>query len=67
MVDVLGFHKASTVLEYCFPIALGSPATLARVDEWLADNNAPKQAQRYIGEARAEIARALAAQAYDAG
>ena len=66
MVDVLGFHKASTVLEYCFPIALGSPETLARVDEWLADNKAPKQAQRYIGEARAEIARALAARAYDA-
>ena len=63
---MLGFHKASTVLEYCFPIALGSPATLARVDEWLADNRAPKQAQRYIGEARAEIARALAAQEADA-
>jgi aminopeptidase N len=66
MVDVLGFHKASTVLEYCFPIALGSAATLARVDEWLADNQAPKQAQRYIGEARAEIARALTAREYDA-
>ena len=66
LVDTLGFHKASTVLEYCFPIALGSAATLARVDEWLADNNAPKQAERYIGEARAEIARALAAREYDA-
>jgi aminopeptidase N len=66
LVDTLGFHKASTVLEYCFPIALGSAATLARVDEWLADNKAPKQAQRYIGEARAEIARALTAREYDA-
>jgi len=66
LVDTLGFHKASTVLEYCFPIALGSPATLARVDEWLLDNKAPKQAQRYIGEARAEIARALDAREYDA-
>ncbi|HEV2796717.1 MAG TPA: ERAP1-like C-terminal domain-containing protein, partial [Nocardioides sp.] len=66
MVDVLGFHKASTILEYCFPIALGSEATLARVDEWLADNKAPKQAQRYIGEARAEIARALRAREFDA-
>ncbi|RYB95220.1 aminopeptidase N [Nocardioides oleivorans] len=65
LVDVLGFHKASTVLEYGFPKALGSAATLARLDEWLADNNAPKQAQRYIGEARADIARALAAQAHD--
>jgi aminopeptidase N len=66
LVDVLGFHKASTVLEYGFPKPLGSAATLARLDEWLADNNAPKQAQRYIGEARADIARALAAQAFDA-
>ena len=54
------------MLEYGFPKPLGSAATLARLDEWLADNSAPKQAQRYIGEARAEIARALAAQAYDA-
>ncbi len=66
LVDVLGFHKASTILEYGFPKALGSAATLARLDEWLADNNAPKQAQRYVGEARAEIARALAAQEFDA-
>jgi aminopeptidase N len=66
LVDVLGFHKASTVLEYGFPKPLGSAATLARLDEWLADNHAPKQAQRYIGEARAEIARALTAQAFDA-
>jgi aminopeptidase N len=66
LVDVLGFHKASTVLEYGFPKPLGSEATLARLDEWLADNHAPKQAQRYIGEARAEIARALTAQAFDA-
>ena len=66
LVDVLGFHKASTILEYGFPRALGSAATLARLDEWLADNKAPKQAQRYVGEARAEIARALAAQEADA-
>ena len=67
LIDTLGFHKASTVLEYGFPKPLGSEATLARLDAWLADNDAPKGAQRYIGEARAEIARALAAQACDAG
>jgi aminopeptidase N len=66
LVDTLGFHKASTILEYGFPKALGSEATLARLDEWLADSSAPKQAQRYVGEARAEIARALAAQQHDA-
>ena len=66
LVDTLGFHKASTILEYGFPKPLGSEATLARLDEWLAGATAPKQAQRYVGEARAEIARALAAQRYDA-
>ncbi len=66
LIDTLGFHKASAVLEFGFPKPLGSKATLARLDEWLADNNAPKGAQRYVGEARAEIARALTAQAYDA-
>ena len=66
LIDTIGFHKASAVLEYGFPKPLGSAATLARLDEWLADNNAPKGAQRYVGEARAEIARALAAQEHDA-
>src|SRR5690349_4877198 len=66
LVDVLGFHKASTILEYAFPKPLGSAASLARLDEWLETSTAPKQAKRYIGEARADIARALAAQAYDA-
>jgi aminopeptidase N len=66
IIDRLGFHKASTILEHGFPRPLGSEATLARLDEWLADNAAPKQAQRYVGEARADIARALEAQRYDA-
>ena len=66
-IDTLGFHKASVVLEYGFPKALASPATIARLDEWLADNTAPKGAVRYVGEARAEVARALDAQACDAG
>ncbi|QSR32042.1 aminopeptidase N [Nocardioides sp. S5] len=66
VIDTLGFHKASTVLEYGFPKPLGSQATLDRLDAWLADNRAPKGAQRYVGEARSEIARALAAQACDA-
>ena len=66
-IDTLGFHKASVVLEYGFPKTLASPATMARLDEWLADNTAPKGAVRYVGEARAEVARALDAQAFDAG
>ena len=66
-IDTLGFHKASVVLESGFPKALASPATMARLDAWLADNTAPKGAVRYVGEARAEVARALDAQACDAG
>ncbi|WP_310529710.1 ERAP1-like C-terminal domain-containing protein, partial [Nocardioides sp.] len=66
VIDTLGFHKASVVLEYGFPLAVGSPAVVARLDEWLADNNAPKGAQRYLAEARDDIVRALAAQARDA-
>lgn len=65
-IDLLGFHKGSVVLEYGFPKALASAETVARLDAWLADNDAPKGAQRYVGEARAEVVRALAAQERDA-
>ena len=67
IIDSLGFHKAREVLEYGFPLSVGSPEVVRRLDEWLADNNAPKGAVRFVGEARADIARALAAQERDAG
>ncbi len=66
VIDTLGFHKASVLLERGFPLAVGSAEVVARLDEWLADNRAPKGAVRYVGEARADIARALAAQERDA-
>lgn len=67
VIDRLGFHKASVVLEYGFPLAVGSPEVVARLDEWLAASpDAPTGAVRYVGEARADIARALAAQERDA-
>ena len=44
MIDMLGFHKASTVLEYGFPQAARLARDVARLDEWLADNDAPKGA-----------------------
>ncbi|WP_435742432.1 aminopeptidase N [Nocardioides sp. SYSU DS0663] len=65
-IDRLGFHKASVLLEHGFPKPLATQATVDRLDAWLADNDAPKAAQRYAGEARAEIVRALAAQERDA-
>ena len=66
LIDTIGFHKASVILEHGFPTPLGSSATLARLDEWLAEGHASTGAQRYVGEARAEIARALTAQEHDA-
>ena len=55
------------MLEFGFPLAVGSPEVVARLDEWLAASaDAPKGARRFVGEARADIARALAAQERDA-
>jgi aminopeptidase N len=66
LMDTLGFHKASVVLEYGFPKTLASPELIARLDQWLVDSPAPKGAKRFVGEARDEMARALAAQERDA-
>ncbi|MFC6153546.1 aminopeptidase N [Nocardioides yefusunii] len=66
LVEVLGFHKASIVLEYGFPKAVASAELLEKADAWLATTDAPVQAQRYVREGRADVARALAAQAFDA-
>jgi aminopeptidase N len=66
LIDTLGFHKGSVVLEYGFPKPLASSETVQRLEAWMADD-APKAARRYVDEARAEIVRALAAQECDAG
>jgi aminopeptidase N len=61
-----GVQIASTALEYMFPRALTSQETLERVDAWLASSPANPAAKRYVGEGRADIVRALKAQAFDA-
>lgn len=61
-----GVQIASTALEYMFPRALTSQATLDRVDTWLAESEANPAAKRFVAEARADIVRALAAQQADA-
>jgi aminopeptidase N len=61
-----GTQIASTALEYMFPRALTSQETLDRVDHWLATSDANPAAKRYVSEVRADIARALVAQAADA-
>ncbi len=61
-----GTQIASTFLEYMFPRSLTGQDTLDRVDAWLAQSPANPAAKRYVREARADIARALRAQAADA-
>ncbi len=61
-----GTQRASTVLEYMFPQPLASPELLDRVDAWLESLAANPAAKRYVREGRADVARALAAQAKDA-
>ncbi len=62
-----GTQRASTVLEYMFPRTLIGAETLDTVDGWLESSKANPAAKRYVREGRADIARALAAQAKDAG
>ncbi|KAA1418808.1 aminopeptidase N [Nocardioides humilatus] len=66
--DRLGAHRAAVSLEYIFPRILASDEALARVDAWLADESAGVNpgALRFVTEGRADMARALAAQAKDA-
>jgi aminopeptidase N len=56
-------------LEHIFPRLLATQSTLDAVDAWLAGNTDEVNpgALRYVREGRADVARALAAQARDAG
>ncbi len=62
----MGTQRASTALEYMFPMPLVSQETLQRIDEWLESSAANPAAKRYVREGRADMARALTAQAKDA-
>ena len=59
----LGTHMASNTLEGAFPLPLGSPALVERLDRWLEESPANPAAKRYVREGRADVVRALAAQA----
>ncbi len=61
----LGTHMASNTLEGAFPMPLGSPALVERLDRWLDESPANPAAKRYVREGRADVVRALAAQARD--
>ncbi|WP_193604459.1 aminopeptidase N [Nocardioides dongkuii] len=64
--DRLGTQRASTALEFIFPRQLVSQDLLDRYDAWLESSPAPPAAKRYVREGRADVARALTAQARDA-
>ena len=64
--DRLGNAKAAVALEHMFPRVLASTELLATVDAWLETASANPGALRKVTEGRADVARALAAQAKDA-
>ncbi len=64
--DRLGAHKAAVALEGMFPRILASAELLAQVDAYLETASANPGALRKVTEGRADVARALAAQAKDA-
>ena len=66
MWEEKGTQRASTALEFIFPRQLASQELLDRVDAWLESSPANPAAKRYVREGRADVARALAAQAKDA-
>ncbi|QLQ11103.1 MAG: aminopeptidase N [Nocardioidaceae bacterium] len=67
IVEEKSVWLARVILENLFPRAIPTQATLDRVDAWLASTQANPAALRYVREGRADLARALAAQAKDAG
>jgi aminopeptidase N len=64
--DRLGSTKAAVALEFMFPRLLASAELLEQLDAWLETASANPGALRKVTEGRADVARALAAQAKDA-
>ncbi|MBY9076689.1 aminopeptidase N [Nocardioides sp. WL0053] len=62
-----GVQRATVVLVNLFPRAIPTRETLDTVNAWLATSDANPAAKRYVREGCADLERALAAQARDAG
>ena len=62
-----GVQRATVALSYLFPRAIPTRETLDTVNAWLESSDANPAAKRYVREGCADIERALAAQAKDAG
>jgi aminopeptidase N len=63
IIDDMGVWIGQVALIHLFPSANPSPATLEKVDAWLASTTANPAATRYVSEGRDDLARALKAQA----
>ncbi len=64
--EAKGVQRASVALIALFPRSMPRPDILARVDAWLSTTQANPAARRLVSEGRADMARALRAQARDA-
>nr|MDQ4007842.1 aminopeptidase N [Actinomycetota bacterium] len=62
-----GTQLASNVLTFMFPRAIPTPEVLDKVSAWLSTTQANPAARRLVSEGRADLERALRAQARDAG
>jgi aminopeptidase N len=60
-----GSHLSAVALQFLFPRALPTQATLDRVEEWLSRTEANPGAVRYVREGADDLRRALAAQRKD--
>ncbi|MGZ5370185.1 aminopeptidase N [Aeromicrobium sp.] len=63
ILEEKGVWMARVALEYLFPLANPSQATLDKVDAWLASTEAGAATRRYVSEGRDDLARVLRAQA----
>ncbi|HET8717116.1 MAG TPA: aminopeptidase N [Nocardioidaceae bacterium] len=61
-----GVQRASVALTFLFPRSIPTQKTLDTVSAWLERSDANPAAKRYVQEGRADLERALAAQARDA-
>jgi aminopeptidase N len=64
--EAKGVQRASVALVCLFPRAMPRPDVLDRVDAWLSSTQANPAARRLVSEGRADLERALRAQARDA-
>jgi aminopeptidase N len=62
ILEEKGVWMARVALEYLFPLANPSQATLDKVDAWLSKTASGPATKRYVSEGRDDLARALRAQ-----